>query len=575
MPWATTAKIKVHVIFTQQGFTDVEKVKQMLAVTNSAYKANNPTDMGVNFEFASSEKVFENALIADVPTREVEIQFHLARQARAVRYPGKLVVIFRYNNGAGHQSSTWADYIVMFEPDGYAFAHEVGHYLHLGHTFNEGNIGLLDEANKFFGFEGAKAAAIETIRISEDLGVFDADAGDPDAPEGGGFARVGDTPPDPGPPLFQTKYYVTDGTGTKSANADDDEHCKGPGTLSLEVGGKTYQLAPDRTNVMSYFFGCKNFVHTVSPHQRRVIKRVLAGGNRRHLVNGASPEGPASVVTPDGAIHVFARGDDRNIYRNVGKGTAWSGWQADMGAGTFVSGPAAVAAKDGIHVFACGDDRAVWHNFWNGKVWSGWGGSDLAGGTMTSAPAAVVTPDDFIHVFARGDDRNIWHNFGWGKTWNGWKGGELGEGGVLMSGPTAVVTKDGTIHVFACGVDRTVWHSFGKGQVWNGWKGGELGPGTLTSGPTAAVTPDGFIHILGRGDDRNIWHSFWNGKVWSAWKPHLSKDTFMSGVATVISGDKALHAFALNDARSIVHSSLIGQTWSGWDSKLAGGTFQP
>ncbi len=139
MPWATTAKIKVHAIFTQSGFVDVAAVKQMLTDANVTYKANNPTAMGVIFEFASSEEIFEQALINDVPTRAVDIKFHLARQERAVRYPGKLVVIFR-SNGAGHQSSTWADYIVMGEPDGYAFAHEVGHYLHLGHTFNDDNV---------------------------------------------------------------------------------------------------------------------------------------------------------------------------------------------------------------------------------------------------------------------------------------------------------------------------------------------------------------------------------------------------------------------------------------------------
>lgn len=554
MPWVTTAKIKVHAIYTDSTTVDDQAVKQMLSKTNSIYKAINSTAMGVNFEFASSEKIVGSALIQEGPTGGVGINFHLARQARAVRYPGKLVVIFR---AGGNQSSSWADYIVMGDADFRFFAHEVGHYLHLGHTFSDS---IKDEFVAA-GYEAAKSIAIEYIRKSKSLAVFDADAGDPDAPEGGGFARVGDTPPDPAPPLFQPP-----GTSGKE--------CEGLGELSLVVDNVPYVLAPDRTNVMSYFMAC-NFTKTVSPHQRRVIERVLAGGNRRHLVNGASPEGPASVVTPeDGFIHVFARGDDRKIYRNVWNGTVWSGWLSDMGAGTFLSGPAAVVTKGAIHVFAQGDDRKIWHSFWNGKVWSGWGDSDLAGGTLTSAPTAVVTLDGVIHVFARADDRNIWHNFGNEKTWDGWKGDELGHGALLMSAPTAVVTKDGTIHVFALGEDRTVWHSFGKDKVWNSWKGGELGTATLTSGPTAVVTTDKFIHILGRGDDRNIWHNFWNGNTWIGWKPHFSKATFMSGVATAISSDK-VHAFALDDARSIVHSSLSGQTWSGWDSTLGGGTFQP
>jgi hypothetical protein len=550
----TTENVKVHAIYTNSKVDD-QMVKQMLIETNLIYKAKNQAATGVNFELASSEKDSDPALIKEGPTGGVGINFHLARQARAARYPGKVVVIFR---SGGNQSSTWADYVVMGDADFRFFAHEVGHYLHLGHTFSDS----IKDQFVAAGYEASKTIAIELIQNSGGLGVFDGDAGDPDAPEGDGFARVGDTPPDPAPPLFQPP-------GTSG------QECQGTGKLSLVVGEKTWVLEPDRTNVMSYFMAC-NFTKTVSPHQRRVIGRVLASGNRRHLVNGASPEGPASVVTPvDKFIHVFARGDDRRIYRNVWNGTVWSGWQTDIGAGTFVSGPAAVVTKDGtIHVFACGEDRKIWHSFGKGNVWSGWGDSDLAGGTFTSAPAAVVTPDGVIHIFARGDDRNIWHNFGNEKTWNGWKGDELGHGALLMSAPAAVVTKDGTIHVFALGEDRTVWHGFGKGQVWNTWKGGELGTGTLTSGPTAVVTTDGFIHILGRGDDRNIWHSFYNGNTWIGWKPHFSKATFMSGVATAISGNK-VHAFALDDARSIVHSSLVGQTWSGWGSELPGGTFQP
>lgn len=563
----TTAKIKVHAIYTDFTVHDQE-VKQMLADTNSIYLSNNPS---VSFELSSSEQIFDSALIQEEPTGGVGVNFHLARESRAVRYPGKLVVIFRSNPPYGSHGSSWADYLVMTGVSGLDFAHEVGHYLHLGHTHNDTALGDLDAANRDHGIAAAKSLAIDMIRISGGLGVFDGDAGDPDAPEVG-FAMVGDTPPDPGPALFQPTYYDKD--GKESANAIVDEECSG--TLSLVVDGKTFLLAPERTNVMSYFKHCKNVTHTVSPHQRRVIERALTGGNRRHLTSGVSPEAPAAVVTPDGFIHVFARADDQNIWHNYWNGKIWSGWRdGDLGGGTLISGPTAVVTKDGaIHVFAQGLDRTTWHSFWNGQVWSGWIGGEMGPGTQTSAPTAVVTPDGFLHVFARGDDRNISHNFWNGKAWSGWKGGQLGAG-TLTSGPTAVVTTDGAIHVFARGDDRNVWHSFGKGQVWSGWKGGELGAGKLTSGPTAVLTTDGFLHVFARGDDRNIWHSFWNGKVWNGWHADLSGGTFMSGLATVVSSDKALHAFAQGDDRSIFHSFLVGKTWSGWGSELGGGTFQP
>jgi hypothetical protein len=69
-----------------------------------------------------------------------------------------------------------------------------------------------------------------------------------------------------------------------------------------------------------------------------------------------------------------------------------------------------------LHVFAQGDDRNIWHNVWtSGNGWSGWS-DDIGAGTFTSAPAAVTHGPDVLHVFAQGDDRNIWHNV--------WPGGD-------------------------------------------------------------------------------------------------------------------------------------------------------
>lgn len=566
----TTHTIKVHAIYTDSTVNDL-LVKQLLKDTSAIFMATNPGGIVVDFELASSEIDSDPALIADGPTSGVGLNFHLAREARAVRYPGKFVVIFR--SPGGNESSTWADYVVMESADGVFFAHEVGHYLHLGHTFDEGITRDLFAANKTGGIDAAKMVAIDLIRKGGvGLGVFDGDAGDPDAPEGDNFARVGDTPPDPGPPLFQPSFFTKDVNG--KSTAIPNEHCSA--MLSLDVDGEIYGLAPDRTNVMGHFFGCTNFAYTVSPDQRRVIDRVLARGNRRHLAKGASPEAPAAVVTPDGSMHVFARGDDDNIWRNVRKGTVWSGWNGgELGAGTVTSGPAAVVTEDGfIHVFAQGLDRNIWHSWGKGEAWSGWTGGHMGAGTLMSAPTAVVTPDGAIHVFARGDDRNIWHNF-WNKeVWSGWKGGELGAG-TLSSGPAAVVTADGNIHVFARGDDRNIWHTFRNGDDWSGWKGDKLGNRALTSGPTAVVTADGAIHVFARGDDRNIWHIWGNGEAWSGWTADLPVGTFMSGLATVISGDQALYAFAQVDDRSIVHSFLNGKIWSEWGKELGGGTFQP
>jgi hypothetical protein len=146
-----------------------------------------------------------------------------------------------------------------------------------------------------------------------------------------------------------------------------------------------------------------------------------------------------------------------------------------------MSGPTAVATGGGnIHVFAQGNDRNILHSFGNpssGKAWSGWRSEDLAGGTLTSAPTAVVTSDGFIHVFARGDERNIWHNFWNGETWSGWKA-DLAKD-TFMSGLATVESLDKLqLHAFAQADDRSIVHSVLTGKTWSGW-GTDLAGGTF------------------------------------------------------------------------------------------------
>src|SRR5207302_3691927 len=94
-----------------------------------------------------------------------------------------------------------ADYVVMGGAGGAAdFAHEVGHFLHLGHTHNGNAVGQLYEANRDNGYEAAKQLASDLIAAAGGLSVFDGD-----------LPLVKDTPPDPGPPLFQPSGYTASG----------------------------------------------------------------------------------------------------------------------------------------------------------------------------------------------------------------------------------------------------------------------------------------------------------------------------------------------------------------------------
>jgi hypothetical protein len=94
----------------------------------------------------------------------------------------------------------------------------------------------------------------------------------------------------------------------------------------------------------------------------------------------------------------------------AGAGPGLDGWTADLVAGSFTSAPAAVVHDHSLHVFALGDDRNVWHSWWDeaARAWSPW--SDETGtGSFRSAPTAVVH-EGRLHLFAAGDDGNLWHN---------------------------------------------------------------------------------------------------------------------------------------------------------------------
>jgi hypothetical protein len=562
----STIKIAVNAIVTVPGYVTQSAVVTMLADASSAYSA-----AGVTFELATFETDPDPLLSNDpggavpIPVGGPPLNLELPREARAARYPGGVVVFFR--PGGGSYSSSWGGFVVMADAAGMDFAHEVGHFLHLGHTFVDGYTNALFAEN-LKSFESAKALAIQLIASGGGLGVFDGD-----------YPDVKDTPPDPGPPLFQPSGYTSDHS-PKVAN----EHCS-TGPLTLDVGGTSYVLAPDRMNIMSYFMTCPG-EHNISPDQISIVQDTLTRWNRRHLVDGALPEGPAAVLAPDGHIHVFARGDDTRIWQSTGFGGIWNGWTAELdvekpaatrlGPTRLISGPAAVLDTKGeIHVFALARGRNLWQNSQTGKGWSGWS-RDSSIGTFTSAPSAVLTKDGRLHIFARGDDRNIWHRY-WDGQWSAWSA-QLGTGS-FTSGPSAVAVGPSEIHVFARGGDRNVWRSIWDGNKWSGWFASP-GVGTSTSAP-AAVSIDGQIHLFARDDDRGVQHNVWNGLKWSGWNADMQPGTFLSGFTAIVTPPLGLlqlpviHVFAIGDDRTIAHSFWDGKVWSAWTSELGDGTFQP
>ena len=154
--------------------------------------------------------------------------------------------------------------------------HEVGHYLHLWHTFYQ--LGLTGEERANSALTAKQKADIMTQRVK---GVLDAEL---DAGKStdqvvrvldGDSAVVSDTPPDDSGELL---HYLN-----QAANGGDS--CGAIGEVKIQLkNGKTVSYAPDRSLVMSYFKGCINFDQHYSPGQAQRMRDALINKNRRHLV---------------------------------------------------------------------------------------------------------------------------------------------------------------------------------------------------------------------------------------------------------------------------------------------------
>lgn len=189
---------------------------------------------------------------------------------------------------------SWGDQTYVTMPHDYGsstlLAHELGHYFHNPHTFNDG-LSIATVAN-------AKAAMESWVAEHPDdhpSRVFDGDA------LRSGF-NTSDTPPDPRGSVLLDAYNAAH----PAPDIEDKCHADvGSVTIGVRVGGQTQQvtLTPDRTNIMSYFKGCP-FPQKFSKDQYANIHHALAT-NRADLVEDtggcySSGSGGGVVTTEDG-----------------------------------------------------------------------------------------------------------------------------------------------------------------------------------------------------------------------------------------------------------------------------------
>jgi hypothetical protein len=192
----------------------------------------------------------------------------------ARRFPGRLVIFFtmgsryRWDGGEGRwvygpRTYSWSNHFDEFVTmaswavGNDTLAHEIGHYLHLPHTFGHQPASLAD--------------AVELIRK-----FVDQDNGSPDDVPGlFDWDGIADTPPDPGPAVFTNQCDAAEA----SVNIP---------VVFASGSQRTYTLTPDRENIMNYWNKtCRGGRPRISNGQANKVHSALGDGNRQHLIDPA------------------------------------------------------------------------------------------------------------------------------------------------------------------------------------------------------------------------------------------------------------------------------------------------
>jgi hypothetical protein len=214
------------------------------------------------------------------------------RKRVAELYPGKLVAFFAFGRAPYWNETTqhwedvrgglawsWSNHIFPFvrmnaDAPGLSLSHEIGHYLHLVHTFGP-TVSRLDDIVGEKGVRSLIREFIQNSRLPRNRGleVFDGDLSICVANPM--LHCITDTPPDPGDGLFRNE-------GLNPCAA-------GEGTLSFDVqwpDGEVISFAfvPDRENIMSYWNQtCRGLPARITRDQASGVQDAFVNQNRAHL----------------------------------------------------------------------------------------------------------------------------------------------------------------------------------------------------------------------------------------------------------------------------------------------------
>ncbi|MEV5765391.1 CHAP domain-containing protein [Micromonospora sp. NPDC052213] len=179
---------------------------------------------------------------------------------------------------------------------------------------------------------------------------------------------------------------------------------------------------------------------------------------------------PHVIIGANDTIVIYARGTDGKIH-GVGQpspGAAFGTWQT-IGTGQptdgFKTAPSAVVTPSGaIAVYATGVDGYVWGSGQSspGSAFGAWGRIGTGGAGVASRPQPLIGANGTIVIYARATDNKI-RGVGQpskGAAFGSWT--TIGTGQPDFVGdPTAIVAESGALVVYGKGTDNWIW---GAGQ---------------------------------------------------------------------------------------------------------------
>lgn len=311
-------------IITTPNFIDSAYITKMVDAANVVLKANqvefwldfNPNtdyrqeaNLLLNSDDGSTQTIDPNGYVL---TEGEKARYHMAKD-----YPDKLVFFARQGFGGTSGGHSWFEmenhvFFYLNQNDPFngqvgSFLHELGHHLHLFHTFASSNVYLTDEERKNRTYQQCLDEIkhrladliknyVEGENKSKEKGLqaFDGDG-------------LTDTAPDPGNDIITYSNAVAANMGTDSAatmNADFGSGklnvCGGVTSASIPVtftdgSKKTYTLTPDKTNIMSYYQACDN-AKTISLMQRTKMLNTMVMENRNYLLHMCGIKWPSNKI---------------------------------------------------------------------------------------------------------------------------------------------------------------------------------------------------------------------------------------------------------------------------------------